>query len=149
LDYAHEKYSLKSLADFVEDTGRHSTGVIRLDYKRTLKLIQDTGKFIAEDFDAVYVYDKIDGVKKKSTTYCGEERKKGAVSNILYEVIKKYRKRNKTVFRFLSEEKAFLRAFEKAPKGGIVVLIVDDVKADLALLKKMKAKRVKFSKLYK
>ena len=117
--------------------------------KRTLKLIKDTGKFVAEDFDAVYVYDKIDGIKKKSTTYCGEERKKGTVSKILYDTIKKNRNKNKTVFRFLGEEKAFLHAFEKAPKGGIVVLIVDDVKADLDLLKKMKAKRVKFSQLYK
>lgn len=149
LDYAHEKYSLKSLAEFVENTGRHSTGVIRLDYKRTLKLIKDTGKFIAEDFDAVYIYDKIDGVKKKSTTYCGEDRKKGAVSAILYDAIKNKRKKNKTVFRFLGEEKAFLRAFEKAPKGGIIVLIVDDLQSDLKLLKKMKAKRVKFSQLYK
>jgi len=149
LDYAHEKYSLKSLAEFVENTGRHSTGVIRLDYKRTLKLIKDTGKFIAEDFDAVYVYDKIDGVKKKRTTYCGEERKKGLVSKILYEAIKTKRKKNKTVFRFLGEEKAFLHAFEKAPKAGIVVLIVDDLKADLALLKKLGAKRIKFSQLYK
>ncbi len=149
LDYAHEKYSLKSLAEYVRATGRYNIGVIRLDYKRTLQLIKETGQFLADEFDEYFIYDKIDGVKEGYYMYKGEERKKGQISKILFNAIKNNRKKNKKVYRYLQEKLAFQKALQKIKKGGIVVLIVDDLQADLKFLKKQGAKRVKFSELYK
>lgn len=129
LDYAHEKYSLRKVGQLASKLTEGKTiGVVRLAPDRTDKLLQDTGKFIANNFDIIVVYDKIDGVQYTEITNLrtGQVRKTGEVSKLLYDAIKKQQKEGHKVYRKVKEEDAVRHALSLAEKGDIVVHIVND-----------------------
>jgi len=139
VDYAHEKFSLEEVAKLGKaiSTGR-VIGVIRLAPDRQDEIIYETGKYIADKYDDLIVYDKIDGVVRKE--YKGRKsffnRKIGEVSQILYQGIRDNKKQG-LVERVVREDLAIKRAGELAQKGDLVVVICgDDHKRTVKLAQK-------------
>lgn len=138
-DYAHEKYSLREVARLARTmTGKNGRviGVVRLAYDRTEALIEDTAAYIAKDYDAFFVYDKIDGYWKKakaiqSTIFTQEN---GKISRILAEALAQT---NQQVTRIVREDEAIAAAAAYAKKGDVVIVIVnDDIKRSIRFIKK-------------
>lgn len=133
-DYAHEKVSLRTIARLARGLTREGgsvIGVVRLAYDRTDELIQETGKVIAENYDSLVVYDKIDGHFKQPKETVGSrfKQKIGYTSSVLADAIKEY---NPSVERILREDEALARAAEIAQPGDVVVVIVnDDIKRSI------------------
>lgn len=138
VDYAHEKYSLLEIARLANALKTNeSFGIIRLAPNRTDKLIKNTGRAIANQFDNIIVYDKIDGVTVKEDKTKNEKFKRiaGETSKILYKAIKSKQENN--VQRIIVEEDAIKKVAEKAGKGDVVVIISnEDHKKSVNLVKK-------------
>lgn len=125
LDYAHEKFSLAQIAELGNKLkSNRIIGVVRLAPDRTDKMIIETGKFIANCYDDIIVYDKIDGVNKK--IYIGKntaiKRSAGEVSGLFLKGILS-NKKNGVAKRILVEEKAIKEAAQMARPGDVVVVI--------------------------
>ncbi len=136
-DYAHEKVSLQTIAELAKTMKQPNgkiIGVVRLAYDRSDSLIRETGKVIAENYDTVVVYDKIDGHFKhpkqiRSTLF---KQEVGYTSSVLAEGIEKY---NGNVERIIREDQAIERAAEIATAEDIVVIIVnDDIKRSIGFI---------------
>jgi cyanophycin synthetase len=139
-DYAHEKYSLREVAKLAKSLTSNKgqvIGVVRLAYDRTDKMIIDTGKFIAKDYDQFVVYDKIDGYwrqprdRLRSRKFSSETV--GRVSTLLSDAIKEL---NSNCEQILREDLAIERAVKIAKPGDVVVVIVnDDIKRSIEFIK--------------
>ena len=131
VDYAHEKYSLRevaNLANKLKKPGGKSIGVIRLAPDRTDKLLRDTGTFIANIFDIIIIYDKVDGVIR--STYENKRthvvRRTGEVSKLIYDAMKKASDADHKVQRKVIETEAIDHAFSQATSGDVIVHIAND-----------------------
>lgn len=139
IDYAHEKFSLEEVANLGRKISSGKLmGVVRLAPDRKDEIIFETGEYIADKYDDLIVYDKIDGVTRKE--YKGRKgnfnRKTGEVSQIFYDGIVS-KKEKEHVDRILEEKKAIQKAAEKADSGDLVVVICgDDHKKTLKYVKK-------------
>ncbi len=146
IDYAHEKFSLEEVANLAKKiiSGK-VIGVVRLAPDRQDEIIIETGEYIANKYDDLIVYDKIDGVVRKE--YKGRKsffnRKIGEVSKLFTEGIKKVKK-NGQVENIIREDLAIKRASEIAKEGDLVVVICgDDHRRTIKLVQKyFKAKFV-------
>jgi len=140
LDFAHEKYSLKEVSILAKKLADNKTiGVIRLAPDRTDKLIQETGKFLANKFDVTIIYDKIDGVnvKEHKNLRTGEIRRTGEVSRLLFDAMREASNSTHKVMRVVEEKDAVAKAFSLVERGDMVVHIVnDDHDNSLALVRK-------------
>ncbi len=140
VDYAHEKYSLRKVGQLASKLAEGKTiGIIRLAPDRTDKLLRDTGRYIANNFDVIIVYDKIDGVLRDEVqnVRTGQIRKTGEVSRIVYEAIKKAQSKKHEVHQDIVEADAIAHAFDIAKRGDIIVHIVnDDHKRSESMIKK-------------
>jgi len=129
LDFAHEKKSLRQVARLARRLSRGSTiGVIRLNPDRTDKLIQETGRYIANDFDAIIVYDKIDNIRRAGLIVqrWNLTRRPGETAELLFRSIKDKQKSGHSVQKIIQEEKAVAAACAKARSGDVIVHIVND-----------------------
>jgi UDP-N-acetylmuramyl tripeptide synthase len=146
VDYAHEKFSLEEVAKLGKTIAKNKIiGVVRLAPDRQDEIIYETGEYIANKYDNLIVYDKIDGVVRKE--YKGRKsffnREIGEVSKILYKGIKENKKKGE-VERVIREDLAIKRASEVAQNGDVVVVICgDDHRRTIKLVQKyFKAKFV-------
>lgn len=136
-DYAHEKVSLKMIADLAKGlTGPEGKviGVVRLAYDRSDKLIQETGEIIANNYDALVVYDKIDGHFRLPKEIRGSlfKQEVGYTSSVLADAIKQF---NPSVERIIREDQALKHAAEIAQPGDVIVVIVnDDIKQSIGFI---------------
>lgn len=133
-DYAHEKQSLKSVAELAhklkENDENQVIGVVRLTWDRTEDLIKDTAKHISKSYDSFVVYDKIDGYwRKPSDRFRTNQRQftqeVGKISKILAEALLENCGHDK-VARLLREDEAVVEASKQAKSGDVVVVIVND-----------------------
>lgn len=133
-DYAHEKESLQKVAELarslVGSPNANVIGVVRMAWDRTDELIKETGRAIADFYDAFIVYDKIDGFWRNpvpyfTTTSDGKRvgQKVGRVSSLLSDALATRNSRVETVLR---EDEAIARAAAIAKPGDVVVVIVND-----------------------
>lgn len=126
-DYAHEKESLKvvgALAKGLAKNGK-AIGVVRLAHDRTDQLMQETGHVIANAFDQVVVYDKIDGYLRKPRNVRSKRFPQivGKTSQIIADAIMET---NPNCERIIREDLAVQRAAEIAGPDDVVVVIVND-----------------------
>lgn len=139
VDFAHEKYSLKEVADLAKKLSQNkTTGVLRLAPDRTDKMLLETGQFIANSFDYIFVYDKIDGIIRKSYISTGltPSRKKGEISSIFLKGILS-KKTDQQARQIIIEEKAIIESARLAEPGDVIVIICgDDHKRTLGYVKK-------------
>ena len=139
LDYAHERFSLGEVAKLGKSISKNKTiGVVRLAPDRTDKMLFETGQFIANRYDSLIVYDKIDGVNRKE--YKGKKsninRKTGEVSDIFFKGVLS-KKHNGFSERILEEKNAIKKASEIAERGDVVIVICgDDHKKTVSYIKK-------------
>jgi cyanophycin synthetase len=127
-DYAHEKESLKKVGELSKSLvkpGGKNIGVVRLAYDRTDQLIAETAGVIAESFDKVIVYDKIDGFLRKAKPVRSKlfKQVEGKVSQQIYNASVKV---NPDTERIVREDMAVQRAAEIAGENDVVVVIVND-----------------------
>lgn len=127
-DYAHEEESLRALTalgrSFVRD-GRELIGVVRLSHERPESVLGDMGGKLANVFDRLVIYDKIDGfwrtaVPTKIKRYPQVE---GRVSQIIYDEAIKHNAQSERIVR---EDEAIKRAADIAQPGDVVIVIVND-----------------------
>lgn len=128
IDYAHEKYSLKEVAKLGKKMKRKRLiGVVRLAPDRPDNVILETGKYIANAYDDIIIYDKIDGINKKR--YEGRKqnltREAGEVSKIFLEGVLSEKKKG-LAERIIVEEESIRRAAEISKAGDVVVVICND-----------------------
>lgn len=137
-DYAHEKHSLSMVGDLAKslvESGGKTIGIVRLAYDRTDELIIETGRMIADKYDYLIVYEKIDGYWRKPEKIVGRRfvQKVGYVSSVLFNAIHSINPRSERVLR---EDEALRRAAELAQPGDVVVHIVnDDVERSIGFIK--------------
>lgn len=139
VDFAHEKYSLKEVADLGQKVCQNKTiGILRLAPDRTDRMILETGQYLSDCFDHIIVYDKIDGVNKKKYVSTGltPSRYIGEVSNIFLKGILSKRKKGNAE-RIIIEENAIKKAAEIAQSGDVVIVICgDDHKKTISYIQK-------------
>lgn len=126
-DYAHEKVSLRQVADLgrtLLGSGGKLIGVVRLAHDRSDTLLRETGEEIGKAFDQLVVYDKIDGHFRKPTIHRGRfPQVVGRTSAIVTEGIASV---HAQVERIIREDEAIKRAAELAGPNDVVVVIVND-----------------------
>lgn len=126
-DYAHEKESLRvvgELARHLAVKGK-TVGVVRLAHDRTDELLKETAHVIADSFDNVIVYDKIDGHFRKPKNVRSKKFPQvvGRTSEIIALAVKE---RNENCERIIREDEAIQRAAQTAGPDDVVVVIVND-----------------------
>lgn len=137
-DYAHEKVSLQSvgtLARSLVGDGGHLMGVVRLAHERTDELLRETGHVIAEVFDEVVVYDKLDGYWRKPAAPFIDRYPQvvGRTSEVLAAGVKEI---NPQVTRIVREDEAIAFAAAQAkPHDVVVVILNDDIERSLGFIK--------------
>jgi UDP-N-acetylmuramyl tripeptide synthase len=138
VDYAHEKKSLREIGELARTLASGKTiGVVRLSFDRTDEVVTETGKFIANDFDELIIYDKIDGHFKSPKVI--DPRKKfvqvvGHTSQVLYDAIHSV---NQNSVRIVREDEAITQAAKDAQSGDVVVVIAgDDITRSVEFVKK-------------
>ena len=128
VDYAHEKYSLRAVADLADKLASGKTiGVIRLAATKPTRSLQRIGRGIANEFDQLIIYDKIDGVKRirfKNTRH-NIIREVGDTARIVHQAIMKSRQTD-TAQVVIREDHAIAKAFELAQPGDVIVHIAND-----------------------
>ncbi|MFZ2225880.1 MAG: Mur ligase family protein [Candidatus Moraniibacteriota bacterium] len=126
LDFAHEKYSLREIGKLAKKitTKGKAVGVLRLSPDRTDEMIINTGEFIAQNYDYLLIYDKIDGVNKKTHKGSGNipSRKIGEVSSLFLKGILRSKKRG-VAERIILEKSAIEKASKIVTPGDVVVVI--------------------------
>lgn len=143
-DYAHEKQSLKSVADLAQELKKSKDnkviGVLRLAWDRTEELIEDTARYIAPVYDSFVIYDKIDGFwRQPSSRYRTGQRQftqeVGRISKLFADELIKERD-EASVVRIIREDEAIAEAAKQAQSGDVVVFIVnDDIKRSIDFIK--------------
>ncbi len=143
-DYAHEKQSLKSVADLAKELkvseDNKVIGVLRLAWDRTEDLIEDTARYIAPVYDSFVIYDKIDGFwRQPSSRYRTGQRQftqeVGKISTIFANELIKVRD-EASVVRIIREDEAIAAAAKQAKPGDVVVFIVnDDIKRSIDFIR--------------
>ena len=134
-DYAHEKQSLAQIGQLAKRTATGKTvGVVRLAHDRTDQLLQETGHVIAQSFDEVIVYDKIDGHwRKPQIKKLRFPQIVGRTSEIVAQAAAE---RNPQVTRIIREDEALAHAAKIARPGDVVVHIVnDDIRQSVQFIK--------------
>lgn len=129
IDNAHEKKSLAHIADLARRMSSNKTiGVIRLDPDRVNKSLLSTARAIANKFDVLIIYDKLDGVSRKlySNPHSGITRKAGEVSHLVFNEINQYRTSSHRVYRKIEEQQAIRLAISSAREGDVIVHISND-----------------------
>lgn len=139
IDFAHEKYSLREVAALAKKLSKNKTiGILRLAPDRTDKMISETGRYVANCFDNIIIYDKIDGINKKKYISRGltPTRNVGDVSKLLFKGVLSVRKKGGAE-RIIIEEYAIKKASEIARPGDVVIAICgDDHKRTIGYIKK-------------
>lgn len=137
-DYAHEKVSLKMVADLartqVQPEGK-VIGVVRLAHDRTDELIHETGVAVGEAFDELVVYEKIDGYWRQPVEKAASKFKQviGRTSQHFYDGIKEV---NENATRILREDEAIAHAAAIAkPEDVVVVIVNDDIERSIGFIK--------------
>lgn len=129
LDFAHEKYSLKALADYarslIGENGR-VIGVVRLAPSRTDELIDDTAASIVDAFDSFVVYDKVDGHWRKPGLVKGYVDKYEEVGRVANRLGAALRKASAKVSIQIREDEAIKKAVAEATPSDVIVYIVND-----------------------
>ncbi len=129
LDFAHEKYSLKALAEYAksltEDSGR-VIGVVRLAPSRTDELIDDTAEFIATAFDSFVVYDKVDGHWRKPGLVKGYVDRYEEVGRIANRFAAALHGAGVNAVVRIREDEAIKEAIATATPADVIVYIVND-----------------------
>ncbi len=136
IDFAHETESLKQILNLGKNLGKRCFGVVRLAPDRTDEHIKKVGRSIASIADQYFVWDKIDGVKRKfyKSVYLGIPRRTGEISTLLTSAIKE---KNKNVKNYIQEEKAIKAAALQSTKGDCIIIIAgDDSKDTLKYIQK-------------
>lgn len=143
-DYAHEKQSLKSVAELARKLKLQPTnkviGVLRLAWDRTEELVEDTARYIAKDYDTFVIYDKIDGFwRQPSSRFRTGQRQftqeVGKISTLFASSLTAERD-EKDVYRIIREDEALDQAAKLAQPGDVVVFIVnDDIKRSIGFIK--------------
>lgn len=127
-DYAHEKVSLVAVAElartFLNKSGK-VIGVVRLNHERPDTVIRETGYVIADAYDQLIVYDKIDGFWRHPVPSAMKRypQVSGRTSELLSAAIKE---RNPQVTRIIREDLAVRHAASIAKPGDVVVIIIND-----------------------
>lgn len=125
IDFAHEKYSLAEVGGLAKKlSARKTIGIVRLAPDRTNKMLFETGRFIANKFDYLIVYDKIDGLEKKLYKGVGliPDRHIGDISRIFLKGILS-KKTVRQAEQIIVEENAIKKAALLAKTGDVVVVI--------------------------
>lgn len=128
-DYAHEKFSLTEVAKLAKSRTKDNgkvIGVVRMAYDRTDDVIRETGQYIADAYDHLIVYDKIDGYWRQPKERMHVKRfqqKIGHVSSVLGAGIQE---KHTACDIILREDEALARAKEIAAPGDVIVHIVND-----------------------
>jgi cyanophycin synthetase len=138
IDYAHEKESLKEIANLAKGLSKNKTiGIVRFSHQRTDEQLIDYAKSISNSFDTIIVYDKIDGKKKVSINRRGSVLKRdvGQVSQMVFDTIKEERGEG-NLYRILEENKAINEAFKISEKGDVIVHISDNHKKSYQTFKR-------------
>jgi cyanophycin synthetase len=137
-DYAHEKVSLESVGNLARTLlkGKGSLyGVVRLAHERSDDLLRETAYVIAETFDEVVVYDKIDGHWRKPGPSVVDRYPQvaGRTSEIVASAAKD---RNPHVTRIVREDEAVAFAAGKVgPDDVIVIILNDDIERSLGFIR--------------
>ncbi len=129
LDFAHEEKSLLEIAKLARQLSTNSTiSVIRINPDRTDALIKKTGRRIANAFDTIIVYDKIDGIHRNELKVPRWKltRQPGATASLLHSAIKKHQKPPHQTFKIIEERKAVAKAISIAQPGDVIIYIVND-----------------------
>lgn len=138
-DYAHEKVSLRTIAQLaneIKGSNGKVIGVVRLAYDRSDTLIRETGDVIAKSYDQVVVYDKIDGHFKQPKEIRGSlfKQEVGYTSSVLADAILQ---NNPNVERIIREDQAIERAAEIAgPEDVAIVIVNDNIQRSIEFIKK-------------
>lgn len=136
-DYAHEKVSLRALATLARTKVQHGgklIGIVRLAHERTDAVLHETAHVIAESFDEVIVYDKIDGHwRSPGEPYI--ERYPQVVGRTSEIVAQAAATKNSHTTRIIREDEAVERAASIAgPDDVVVVILNDDVQRSLKFI---------------
>jgi hypothetical protein len=110
--------------------------VVRLAHERTDELLRETGHVIADAFDEVVVYDKIDGHYRKPRPPFIDRYPQviGRTSEVVAAAVAE---RNGKVTRIVREDEAVAFAAENAkPQDVVVVILNDDIERSLGFIKK-------------
>jgi len=129
LDFAHEKYSVNAVAELARKLAKGKTiGVIRFSPTKTDEVLHDTGHAIADAFDRMIIYDKVDGILRQRVKMVrhGFTREVGDVAQRVYEAIQEAQSPGHEAEVVIQEAKAVARAFELAKSGDVIVHIVND-----------------------
>ncbi|MBI4022099.1 MAG: hypothetical protein HY372_01985 [Candidatus Andersenbacteria bacterium] len=129
LDLAHEAHSLQHVARLAAKLARGKTiGIIRLNPDRTDALIIATGRRLANAFDVVIVYDKLDNIRRRKFVVKRWPlvRRSGEVATLLSHSIRQHQKNPHRVYKVIAEEKAIQKASRIAKPGDVIVHIVND-----------------------
>lgn len=129
LDCAHEANSLLHVARLAKKLTRGKTiGIIRLNPDRTDALIAATGRRLANAFDIIIVYDKLDNILRRQLVIKRWPlvRRTGEVATLLCSSVRQHQKKSHRVYKVIAEEKAIQRASQLAKPGDVIVHIVND-----------------------
>ncbi len=141
VDYAHEKFSLKAIGNLASHISKRKTiGVIRFAVDRTDKQLRNYSREIANVFDTVVVYDKVDGVTRQPLKDLRKKwhRDVGEVSAIVFDEIKKHTSKQNSVYRVIPENKALEKALSLSEEGDVIVHIFgNDSNYTLKVLKNL------------
>lgn len=140
IDFAHERQSLKAVADLARQLAEERViGVLRIDPRRLDKDIMGTAAEIGPYFDTLYVYDKVDGVRRKrsSSKINGKFRGVGETVKLFAKGLSQIDHRDFTIE--LQEQNAFISAYEDAEDGDVIIYIAygDDHKGAYDFVKKV------------
>lgn len=123
IDYAHEEKSLVEVAGLCRGISNGKTiGVVRVGYDRTDNMIRKVAKSIANKFDVIVMYDKIDGTNAKRYAHrqAPIPRKPGEIAELLYATICEHRKDLQNVHKILREQEAIQKAISLADAEDII-----------------------------
>lgn len=138
-DFAHETVSLQSLADLARSLANNRTiAVIRFARTKSTQKILEYSQSIADKYDLIIVYDKIDGIFEKPLENKNFKRYRdiGEVSQLAYDAIVEKRGSAVGVHRHLEEKDAVEKAFSLAMSGDIIVHMPNDHKRSMEYVKK-------------
>lgn len=124
IDFAHEKESLKQVALLARQlTKKRIIGVLRIDPSRINEDIETTAAYIADAYDQMYIYDKIDGVKATESWLKAEGKKRGVgeTAAIFAKGLSAHGYERYEVI--LQESQALGKAYDQAKAGDIIIYI--------------------------
>jgi len=137
VDYAHEKYSIKEIANLAKKLSKNKTiGLVRFSHDRTNAQLKDYAKSIANMFDTIIVYNRKMQSKNKKPLKESIERTE-QVALLVFKEIQKYAKRNITIHHIPSEQSALQEVKRIVQKGDVVVHISNKHAESIKMVKKI------------